>query len=106
MRLQWQAIIAVIGIASMLGSCEKRLTPNASAGEARPVAAAAPAPAAASAAAITPRTQPPQVAKNLSKAFAATAKAVGVSVVRIDVHASRPPSAQRGGGGADGNPFS
>ena len=105
MRLQRHAIIALIGIASVLGSCEKRLTSNASAGESHPPVAAVPVPAAASQAAITPRTQSPDVAKNLSKAFAATAKAVGASVVRIDVRAPRPPIAQRGGG-PGGNPFS
>ena len=36
------------------------------------------------------------MAKRLSKAFAATAKAVAPSVVRIDVRAGRPPLAQRG----------
>lgn len=33
-----------------------------------------------------------------SKAFAATAKALAPSVVRIDVRASRPPIAERGSG--------
>jgi len=47
------------------------------------------------AAALTPRTQAPDVAKNLSKAFAATAKAVEPSVVRIDVRGGRPPLAQK-----------
>jgi serine protease Do len=105
MRLQRHAIIAVIGIVSVLGSCEKSLPPNASAGETRPAAVAAPAPAAAAPpAAITPRTESPDVAKNLSKAFAATAKAVAASVVRIDVRAPRPPIAQRGGA-PGGDPF-
>jgi serine protease Do len=100
MRLRRHAIIAVIGI-GLLSSCERKgLTSTASAGDSRRVAAEAlaTAPPAAPAAAVTPRTESPDVAKNLSKAFAATAKAVGASVVRIDVRAGRPPIAERGGG--------
>jgi hypothetical protein len=75
MRLRRHTIIAMIGIAGLLGSCEqKSLTPPASAGGARPVTSAAPPPdPAAPGAAITPRTQSPEVAMNLSKAFAPTA---------------------------------
>jgi len=107
MRLRRHAIIAVLGIAGLLGSCEQKvLTSTASAGEARQAAPAAPAPApAGTAAAVTPRTQPPDVAKNLSRAFAATAKALAPSVVRIDVRAGRPPVAE-GERGSRGNPFS
>ena len=107
MRLRRHAIIAVIGIAGLLGSCEQKgLTPAANAGESRRAAAEAlpAAPPAAPATAVTPRTESPDVAKNLSKAFAATAKAVGASVVRIDVRAGRPPIADRGGGRGD-DPF-
>ena len=107
MRLRRHAIIAVIGIAGLLGSCEQKgLTPAANAGESRRAAAKAltAAPPAAPATAVTPRTESPDVAKNLSKAFAATAKAVGASVVRIDVRAGRPPIADRGGGRGD-DPF-
>src|SRR6185503_14895777 len=84
------------------GSCEhKVLTSTANASESGPTAATAPAaPAPAPAATtVTPRTESPDVAKNLSKAFAATAKAVAPSVVRIDVRAGRSPIAERGGGG-------
>jgi serine protease Do len=107
MRLRRDAIIAMIGIAGLLGSCDHRsLTSTASAGEARQATTAAPPPdPAAPGAAITPRTQSPDVAKNLSKAFAATAKAVAPSVVRIDVRAGRPPVAERDSG-PRGNPFS
>ena len=107
MRLRRHAIIAVIGIAGLLGSCEQKvLTPAANAGESGRAAAEAlaAAPPAAPATALTPRTESPDVAKNLSKAFAATAKAVGGSVVRIDVRAGRPPIAERGGGRGD-DPF-
>jgi serine protease Do len=105
MKLRRHAIIAVAvsGMAGLVGSCQqKSLTSTASASEARQVAAA---PVPAPAAPITPRTQSPDVAKNLSKAFAATAKAVAPSVVRIDVRAGRPPIAERDRG-LRGNPFS
>jgi Do/DeqQ family serine protease len=84
----------------LLGSCERKgVTPAANASESRSPAAAAPAPAPGTPpAAVTPRTESPDVAKNLSKAVAATAKAVGASVVRIDVRTGRPPLAERGGG--------
>jgi serine protease Do len=106
MRLRRHAIIVVIGIAGLLGSCEQTgVTPAASASESHSPGAAAPAPAPGTPpAAVTPRTESPDVAKNLSKAFAATAKAVGASVVRIDVRAGRPPLAERGGGRGD-EPF-
>jgi serine protease Do len=100
MRLRRHAIIATMVIAGLLGSCEQKgLTSTASAGESRAAAAAAPASEpAVPAAAVTPRTESPEVAKSLSKAFAATARAVAASVVRIDVRAGRPPIAERGGG--------
>jgi serine protease Do len=43
---------------------------------------------------LRPRTQTPDVARTLSRAFAATAKAVRASVVRIDVRKQRPTIAQ------------
>jgi len=106
MRLRRHTIVVVVGFAGLFGSCEnKRLTSTANAVESRPAAAApaAPDPAPASAA-VTARTESPDVAKTLSKAFAATAKAVAPSVVRIDVRAGRPPIAERGGGFRN-NPF-
>ena len=100
MELRRHAIIAVIGTAGLLGSCEhKGLTPAATAGESRQaVAASAAAAQPAAPAAVTPRTDSPDVARTLSKAFAATAKALAPSVVRIDTRAGRPPLAERGGG--------
>jgi serine protease Do len=100
MRARRHAIIAGIGIAGLMGSCgQEGLSSTASAGESRAATlAAAPAAPSAPTAAVTPRTQSPDVAKNLSKAFAATAKALAPSVVRIDVRAGRPPFAERGGG--------
>jgi len=99
MRLRRHTIVAVIGIAGLLGSCEqKALAPAANAGESRQAAAAPPPAPAAPPAVVTPRTESPDVAKNLSKAFAATAKALAPSVVRIDVRGGRPPIAERGGG--------
>jgi S1-C subfamily serine protease len=105
MRFRRHAIIVVIGIAGLLGSCEQKgVTPAANASESRSPAPAAPAPALGTPAAVTPRTESPDVAKNLSKAFAATAKAVGASVVRINVRAGPPPLAERGGGSGN-EPF-
>ncbi len=100
------AIVGMIGFASLLGSCDgKAVSSTASAGEAQHLTAPAPVPAAAVPAAVTPRTQPSDVAKSLSKGFAATAKAIAPSVVRIDVRARRPPLAQ-GERFPQGNPFS
>jgi serine protease Do len=46
-------------------------------------------------AAITPKTQVPQEARSLSQAFAATARALRPSVVRIDVEMERPKLSRR-----------
>lgn len=54
---------------------------------------------------VTPKTQAPNEARAMSRAFAATAKALGPSVVRIDVETGPPKVARngqgqgRGGGG-------
>src|SRR3569832_1652089 len=58
-------------------------------------ATAAPAPAPAQAATVTPKMEKPAEARVLSSAFAATAKALRPSVVRIDVE-SGPPRVARG----------
>src|SRR5262245_39076528 len=56
-----------------------------------PAAAAAPAPAGeGTTATVTPRTDKPMVAKALSQAFAATARALRPSVVRVDVEKEGP----------------
>lgn len=62
-----------------------------------PAHAATPAPSAAGVA-ITPKTEKPPEAKALSSAFAAAAKALGPSVVRIDVESGVAP-VRRGGQG-------
>ena len=103
MSLRRDLIPALIVVAGLLGSCQRSsLTPSANAGESTQAATAVPA--VAPSASVTPRTESPDVAKNLSKAFAATAKAVGPSVVRIDMRAGRPSIADRGGGVPDGLP--
>jgi serine protease Do len=61
--------------------------------------------AAAANAAVTPKTEVPGEAKALSRAFSAVAKALGPSVVRIEVEvgaptADRSPGRRGGGGGA------
>jgi len=64
------------------------------------------APAAAAGAAVTPKTEAPNEARALSRAFSNVAKALGPSVVRIEVevargagrggpHGRRPPRDQR-----------
>jgi serine protease Do len=107
MRLGTHATIAAIGFVGLLSSCDhKVLMSKANAGEPRPAFTAAPAPASPTVAAgVTPRTESPDVAKNLSRAFAATAKAVGASVVRIDIRGARSPIAERSGGPGN-DPFS
>jgi serine protease Do len=55
------------------------------------------APAAAATAAVTPKTEAPNEARALSRAFSNVAKALGPSVVRIEVEVAR-------GGGAGGRP--
>jgi serine protease Do len=52
-------------------------------------------PPATPAPAITPKTQVPQEARSLSQAFAATARALRPSVVRIDVEMERPKMSRR-----------
>src|SRR5262245_50546237 len=47
------------------------------------------APAAAAGAAVTPRTEAPNEARALSRAFSNVAKALGPSVVRIEVEVAR-----------------
>src|SRR5690349_18384610 len=54
------------------------------------------APAAAANAAVTPKTEAPNEARALSRAFSNVAKALGPSVVRIEVEVAR-------GGGGNGN---
>ena len=55
------------------------------------------APAAAASAAVTPKTEAPNEARALSRAFSNVAKALGPSVVRIEVEVAR-------GGGGGGRP--
>lgn len=60
-----------------------------------PPAPAATAPAPAGGAPLTPRTDTPQAARALSQAFAATARALRPSVVRVDVEKEAPRAATR-----------
>ncbi|MES1206058.1 MAG: trypsin-like peptidase domain-containing protein, partial [Pseudomonadota bacterium] len=61
-------------------------------------APAAPAPPAPGGASVTPKTEMPSEAKALSAAFAAAAKALRPSVVRIDIESGPPRVAQNRGG--------
>src|SRR5262245_49973014 len=54
-------------------------------------------PAAAAGAAVTPKTEAPNEARAMSRAFSAVAKALGPSVVRIEVEVGAPKVADRRG---------
>lgn len=88
----WQGALVVAGAVALSAGVTRAFAGPASA----PTAAAA-APASA-AAVVTPRTERPAAAETLSKAFAATAKALRPSVVRIDVEMGAPGLAQLGHG--------
>src|SRR5450432_2259492 len=103
------AVVAALGAASVSWSCNGRGLAAGAPGDHAPQAAVPtshePSPPVA---AVSPRTQTPDVARTLSRAFAATAKAVRASVVRIDVRKKRPAIAQGrgypwGGGPPSGN---
>ncbi len=99
------AIFAALGAAGVSWSCNGRGLAASAPGDQAPRAAVPPArDRSPPVAAVSPRTETPDVARTLSRAFAATAKAVRASVVRIDVRKQRPAIAQgRGypwGGGA------
>jgi serine protease Do len=59
---------------------------------------------AAAAAAVTPKTETPNEAKVLSHAFSSVAKALGPSVVRIEVEVGGPATAERMHGNRPGMP--
>jgi serine protease Do len=89
MRLGAYVTLAVIATAA----CQKRRDPGATAGRDDKMAYAAtsaPAPGAPGAPSgeVTPRLTVPQVAEQLTEAFAGAAKAIRPSVVRIDVEIS------------------
>jgi serine protease Do len=103
------AVVAALGAASVSWSCNGRgLVAGAPVGQVPQAAVPPSGPLSPPAATVSPRTQTPDVARTLSRAFAATAKAVRASVVRIDVRKQRPPMAQGpgypwGGGPPSGN---
>jgi serine protease Do len=86
-------LVVMLVTTSTLWSCNRGSGASAPAVSSQP--AAPPTTQPAPAAAVTPRTQTPDVAKNLSTAFASTAKAVRPSVVRIDIEGPKPPLAER-----------
>jgi serine protease Do len=83
---RWRSVLA-IAAAGLLGAG----TARALATGAPPAPAAAPPPAASK---VTPKTERPPEARALSSAFAATAKALRPSVVRIDVEVGPPRMVQ------------
>jgi serine protease Do len=103
------AVVAALGTASVSWSCNGRGLAASAPAEQAPQAAVPtsrdPSPPVV---AVSPRTHTPDVARTLSRAFAATAKAVRASVVRIDVRKQRPAIVQGrgypwGGGPPSGN---
>ena len=100
------AVVAALGAASVSWSCNGRGLAAGAAGEqasqpAVPTSRDLSPPVAA----VSPRTETPDVARTLSRAFAATAKAVRASVVRIDVRKQRPAIAQGRGYPWGGGPL-
>src|SRR4051794_13426706 len=108
MRVGMRAVVAavalgaagVLGIPGFLKSSPAGLhhspagTPGAGTGPTFGVAPAAAAPAA-----VTPKTEAPNEARALSRAFSNVAKALGPSVVRIEVEVARGGGGGPGGGG-------
>jgi serine protease Do len=89
------AVVAALGAASVSWSCNgKGRATSASGGQAPQAVLPTSRDPSPPVATLSPRTQTPDVARTLSKAFAATAKAVRASVVRIDVRKQRPAIAQ------------
>ena len=101
------AIVAALGAASVSWSCNGRgLAASAPGGEAPQAAVPPSRDPSPPMAPVSPRTETPDVARTLSRAFAATAKAVRASVVRLDVRKRRPAIAQgRGYPWGGGPPF-
>jgi serine protease Do len=97
-RNRMRAIVAVLalGTAGVLGipGLVHHDAPGAAPGPGLPTLGIAPA--AAANAAVTPKTEAPNEARALSRAFSNVAKALGPSVVRIEVEVAR-------GGGGNGN---
>ena len=89
MRVPFIAALA-LGVAGSLGV--PGLFHGAPAGRDRRVA-----PAAAAGAAVTPKTEAPNEARALSRAFSNVAKALGPSVVRIEVEVARGGMGRHGG---------
>jgi serine protease Do len=94
----WQGTLVVVGGVALSAGVTRAFAGTAPAPSA---AAIAPAPAAAT---VTPKTERPAAAETLSKAFAATAKALRPSVVRIDVEMGAPGLAKLGHGEENGEP--
>ena len=100
------AIVAALGAASVSWSCSGRGAASAPGDQASRADVPTSRDRSPPVAAVSPRTETPDVARTLSRAFAATAKAVRASVVRIDVRKQRPAIAQgRGYPWGGGPPF-
>jgi hypothetical protein len=99
MRSPRLAAVAVAIAALVTAPGCQRLASRFSQGEAPTPAAPAAGTGAAPGAVVTPKTQAPNEARVLSSAFSAAARALGPSVVRIDVEI---PSHGQGSGGQIG----
>jgi serine protease Do len=92
----WQGTLVVVGAVGLGAGVTRAFAgPTNPASTTPPPTAAAPAQTAT----VTPKTERPAAAETLSKAFATTAKALGPSVVRIDVEMGAPGLTQLGHGG-------
>ncbi|HVV51015.1 MAG TPA: trypsin-like peptidase domain-containing protein, partial [Polyangia bacterium] len=94
----WQGALVAVGAVALSAGVTRAFAGPA------PATPAATAPAAPGTASVTPKTERPPEAETLSRAFAATAKALRPSVVRIDVEMGGPGLAKAAPGGA--SPFS
>jgi serine protease Do len=97
-----------VGLVSLgaAGWAAVRAAPAATPVPVRPASAQLAQAAPPSGATLTPRVEAPPAARSLSAAFAATARALRPSVVRIDVEAEAPRVAQGPRRGSPANPFS
>jgi serine protease Do len=92
--LRKAVLVVALATAGTLWSCDRSSVASAPVVSSPPAATPNQQPPPPGAA-VTPKTQTPDVAKSLSSAFANTAKAVRPSVVRIDIEGPKPPLAER-----------
>src|SRR5215831_632650 len=89
----WQRTFVVVGAVALGAGVTHAFVGRA---QATPTAPQPATTAPAASAVVTPKTERPPAAQTMSKAFAATAKALRPSVVRIDVEIGAPGLANLG----------